>query len=217
MKFRYGFNIERIASDGRRITGVVTDAGELTANTYVLALGSYSPLLLKPLGIRLPVYPVKGYSITVPITDPGGSAGIHRDGRDLQGRRDPPGRPHPGRRHGRTDWLQPGPAPARRGPLDHVVTRPVPARRRSVPAEFWTGLRPMTPDGPPVIGGTPLANLYLNTGHGTLGWTMAAGSGRVLADMISGRRAEIDLEGMTLERYGARLANPSIGMKGVHA
>jgi D-amino-acid dehydrogenase len=106
---------------------------------------------------------------------------------------------------------------ARRGPLDHVVGDLFPRGGDLSRAEFWTGLRPMTPDGPPVIGATPLSNLFLNTGHGTLGWTMAAGSGRVLADVISGRRAEIDLEGMTLERYGARLANPSIGMKGVHA
>ena len=70
-------------------------------------------------------------------------------------------------------------------------------------ATFWTGLRPMTPDGPPLIGGTRYGNLYLNTGHGTLGWTMAAGSARVLADVISGRRPEIDLAGLTIERYAA--------------
>jgi D-amino-acid dehydrogenase len=84
-------------------------------------------------------------------------------------------------------------------------------------AEFWTGLRPMTPDGPPILGGTPYPNLYLNTGHGTLGWTMAAGSGRVMADVISGRRAEIDLEGMTLDRYGTRPTRQAAKLKGAHA
>jgi D-amino-acid dehydrogenase len=217
VKFQYGTAIERIASDGRRITGVVTDKGTLTADSYVLALGSYSPLLLKPLGIRLPVYPVKGYSITVPITDPAGApestvmdetykVAVTRLGDRI--------------RVGGTAELigyNLKLRAARRGPLDHVVGDLFPRGGDLSRAEFWTGLRPMTPDGPPVIGATPLSNLFLNTGHGTLGWTMAAGSGRVLADVISGRRAEIDLEGMTLERYGARLANPSIGMKGVHA
>ena len=73
-------------------------------------------------------------------------------------------------------------------------------------ATFWTGLRPMTPDGPPVIGPTRYSNLYLNTGHGTLGWTMAAGSGRVLADLISGRRPEIDLAGLTLDALRGLIA-----------
>jgi D-amino-acid dehydrogenase len=84
-------------------------------------------------------------------------------------------------------------------------------------AEFWTGLRPMTPDGPPIIGPTPLSNLYLNTGHGTLGWTMSAGSGRVLADMVSGRTADIDLEGITMERYGSAAPGPMATTKGAHA
>ena len=68
-------------------------------------------------------------------------------------------------------------------------------------AEFWCGLRPMTPDGTPVLGATRVPNLFLATGHGTLGWTMAAGTGRVLADVISGRAPEVDLDGLTLDRY----------------
>jgi D-amino-acid dehydrogenase len=68
-------------------------------------------------------------------------------------------------------------------------------------AEFWTGLRPMTPDGTPILGETSLDNLLLSTGHGTLGWTMAAGTGRVMADLISGRKPEISMEGLTVARY----------------
>jgi D-amino-acid dehydrogenase len=215
--FRQGVKIERIASDGRRITGVVTDAGELTADRYVVALGSYSPLLLKPLGIRIPVYPIKGYSLTVPITDASGApestvmdetykVAVTRLGDRI--------------RVGGTAELAGydlSLRPARRGPLDHVVTDLFPRGGDVSRAEYWTGLRPMTPDGPPIIGATSLPNLYLNTGHGTLGWTMAAGSGRVLADMVSGRVADIDLEGMTIERYGSAAGGGAVTATGAHA
>jgi D-amino-acid dehydrogenase len=171
----------------------------------------------EPQGIRIPVYPVKGYSITVPITDPSGApestvmdetykVAVTRLGDRI--------------RVGGTAELvgyNTTLRAARRGPLDHVVSDLFPHGGDLSRAEFWTGLRPMTPDGPPILGGTPYDNLYLNTGHGTLGWTMAAGSGRVLADIVSGVRADIDLEGMTLERYGTRLANSSIKVKGAHA
>ena len=69
-------------------------------------------------------------------------------------------------------------------------------------ASFWTGLRPMTPDGTPILGETRYRNLQLSTGHGTLGWTMAAGTGRVMADLLTGKRPEIDMEGLTMARYG---------------
>jgi D-amino-acid dehydrogenase len=91
----------------------------------------------------------------------------------------------------------------RRDALDHVVSDLFPRGGDIAKAEFWTGLRPMTPDGTPIIGPTRYRNLYLSTGHGTLGWTMAAGSGRAMADVISGRSAEIDLAGLTLDRYRA--------------
>jgi D-amino-acid dehydrogenase len=91
---------------------------------------------------------------------------------------------------------------ARRDTLDHVVSDLFPRGGDVARAQFWTGLRPMTPDGTPLIGPTRYRNLFLNTGHGTLGWTMAAGSGRVLADLISGREPGISLDGLTLARYG---------------
>ena len=90
---------------------------------------------------------------------------------------------------------------ARRKTLAHVVGDLFPRGGDLSRAEFWCGLRPMTPDGTPVIGATPVANLYLATGHGTLGWTMAAGTGRVMADVISGRMPGIDLSGLTIDRY----------------
>ena len=91
---------------------------------------------------------------------------------------------------------------ARRRTLEHVVTDLFPAGGDVGKAEFWCGLRPMTPDGTPVVGGTKLPNLWLATGHGTLGWTMAAGTGRVMADLISGRAPQIDMDGLTAARYG---------------
>ena len=90
---------------------------------------------------------------------------------------------------------------ARRAPLEHSVTDLFEGGGRWEGATFWTGLRPMTPDGPPIIGKTPVTGLYLNTGHGTLGWTMACGSGRVLADIVSGTPPDIDVTHLGVSRY----------------
>jgi len=193
--------VNRLVVDGARIAHIVTDRGDLTADVYVLACGSYSPLLLKPLGIRLPVYPVKGYSITVPVpSDAGAPRGtltdetykvvITRLGNRLRaaGTAELCG----------YDLTLPL---ARLATLAHVVRDLFPATGDLTGAEPWAGLRPMTPDNPPVIGATPYKNLFLNTGHGTLGWTMACGSGKVLADLISGSTPEIDLDGLTLARF----------------
>ena len=201
VKFRYGTNIEGLDKAGGRITGVRTSAGTLTADRYLLAMGSFSPQWLKPLGIDIPVYPVKGYSITVPITDAqyapestimdethkvavtrlgdrirvGGTAELAGYSLNL---REP-----------------------RRATLNHVVTDLFPKGGDVARAEFWCGLRPMTPDGTPIVGPTPIDNLLLATGHGTLGWTMAAGTGRVIADLVSGRKPDIDIAGLTMSRY----------------
>jgi D-amino-acid dehydrogenase len=202
VKFRHSVDIERLAVDGDRITGVVTSKGELKADSFVLALGSYSPLMLRQVGIRIPVYPVKGYSITIPIVDASGApestvmdetfkVAITRLGERIRvgGTAEIAGYDLTLRK-------------ARRDTLAHSVTDLFPRGGDTGKAEFWCGLRPMTPDGTPVMGPTPYRNLFLNTGHGTLGWTMACGSGRVLADMVSGRQPEIGLEGLFMDRYG---------------
>ena len=201
VQFRYGTQIKRLMHAGKQIDGVLTDAGTLRADAYLVALGSYSPLLLKSVGIRIPVYPVKGYSITVPITDPAGAPEstvmdeTHKVAVTRLGDRIRVG--GTAELAGYTLQLH----DTRRRTLEHVVTDLFP-RGGDVPrAEFWCGLRPMTPDGTPVVGSTRLPNLYLATGHGTLGWTMAAGTGRVLADVISGGKPSIDLDGLTVERY----------------
>lgn len=202
VEFRYGTRISRLKADGGRIDGVATSSGAVIADAYVLALGSYSPLLARPLGLKLPVYPVKGYSITVPITDAAGAPEstvmdeTHKVAVTRLGDRI---------RVGGTAELAGYDLrlrPARRATLEHVVTDLFPAGGDAARAEFWTGLRPMTPDGTPIVGPTRYPNLHLATGHGTLGWTMAAGTGRLLADLVSGRKPDIDLDGLTLARYG---------------
>ncbi len=201
VEFRFGQDIQRIDAVGDRINGVWIDGKLETADHYVLALGSYSPQLLKPLGIKAPVYPLKGYSLTVPITNAamaptstildetykvaitrfdnrirvGGMAEIA--GFDLS--------------------LN----PARRETLEMITGDLYPQGGDLKQAEFWTGLRPATPDGTPIVGATAYRNLFLNTGHGTLGWTMACGSGRLLADLMAKKRPQISPEGLDISRY----------------
>ena len=201
VQFRYGTHIKKLVLAGKQIDGVVTDSGTLKADAYLVALGSYSPLLLKHVGIRIPVYPVKGYSITVPITDASRAPEStvmdesHKIAVTRLGDRIRVG--GTAELAGYTLKLH----DARRQTLEHVVTDLFPRAGDVKRAEFWCGLRPMTPDGPPVVGATRLPNLYLATGHGTLGWTMAAGTGRVMADVISGRKPGIDMDGLTVDRY----------------
>ena len=200
-RLRFGETIQSLLTDGKRITGVVTDRGRVQADAYLVALGSHSPRLVAPLGITLPVYPVKGYSITLPITDPAGAPEstvmdeTHKVAVTRLGDRI---------RVGGTAELAGFSLKlreARRKTLNHVVTDLFPKGGDISRAEFWCGLRPMTPDGTPILGGTHIPGLYLATGHGTLGWTMAAGTGRVMADLISGNKPEIDLKGLTVNRY----------------
>jgi D-amino-acid dehydrogenase len=204
VRFAFNVGIQGLSADATRVTGVATSNGVLQADAFVVALGSWSSRLVRPLGISLPVYPVKGYSITVPIVDPDGApvstvmdesykVAITRLG----------GRIRVGGTaeiSGYSDKLY----AARRATLDHSLTDLFPRGGDLARATFWSGLRPMTPDGPPVIGATRYSNLHLNTGHGTLGWTMACGAGKVLADLLSGRKPDIDTSELTVSRYDHR-------------
>lgn len=210
VRFRMNTAISGLLVEQGRVVGARTASGELRGDAVVVAMGSYSPHLVAPLGLTLPVFPVKGYSLTLPIVDADASpvstvmdethkvaitrlgdrirvAGMAElAGFDLELRE------------------------KRRRTLDHVVSDLFPAGGDLARQEFWCGLRPMTPDGTPVIGATPVKGLYLNTGHGTLGWTMACGSGRLIADLVSARKPEIDIEGLNIHRYGrASGASPS--------
>ncbi len=199
--FRFGVTIHGIDQAGGRISRVRTSAGDLTADHYVLALGSYTPQLARPLGIDLPIYPVKGYSITVPVTDSAMAPEstimdeTHKVAVTRLGDRI---------RVGGTAQLSGFDLAldeVRRRTLEFVVEDLFPHGGDVSKAEFWTGLRPMTPDGTPIIGESGYPNLSLCSGHGTLGWTMAAGTGRVMADLVSGRTPEISMEGLGLTRY----------------
>ena len=200
--FQYGTTIQALIAESGRITGVKTDKGVVTADAYVLALGSYSPMMVKPLGMTLPVYPVKGYSITAPIInepaapvstimDESYKVAITRLGDRIRvgGMAEIAGF---------SDALP----ERRRNTLEHSVGSLFPGSGDLKAATFWSGLRPMTPDGTPVIGRTKLDNLFLNTGHGTLGWTMACGSARVIADIIDGRTPDIESADLGIGRYG---------------
>lgn len=199
--FRYNQSVTGLNTAGGQVTGVRVGNEVLTADRYVAAFGSYTRGFLEPLGLDLPVYPVKGYSLTIPMKDEaaapvstildetykiavtrfddrirvGGMAEL--SGFDLRLK------------------------DARRKTLELVVNDLFPGSGDVARAEFWTGLRPMTPDSTPVVGPTRYGNLFLNTGHGTLGWTMACGSGKLVADQVLGQRPQIRTDGLALSRY----------------
>jgi D-amino-acid dehydrogenase len=191
--FRYDSSIDGLNAAGGRITGVRLAGGDvLEADAYVLALGSYSPLLLRPLGMSLPVYPAKGYSLTIPIppgceaptvslTDDGCKLVYSRLGQRL-------------RVAGTAEFCgyDTSVPVARCAPLQRRTRQLFPQLPQGEAVERWCGLRPATPSNVPLVCRSALSNLYLNTGHGTLGWTLACGSGRLLADLIDARPAEVD-------------------------
>jgi D-amino-acid dehydrogenase len=208
VKFRYGVSIDQLVMKGGAVDSVLCGEEVVRADAYVVALGAYSTSLLQP-ALDIPVYPVKGYSITVPIVDAaaaprstildetykiavtrfddrirvGGMAELSGFDLRLKARR--------------------------RATLEMVVNDLFPGAGDTARAEFWTGLRPMTPDGTPIVGRTPLRNLFLNTGHGTLGWTMSCGSAQLLADLMSAKQPAIESGDLSVARYlEARGADP---------
>jgi D-amino-acid dehydrogenase len=197
IRFRYNTTVTRLLAEGDRIEGVeIIDAGgwhrTLRADAVVVALGSFSAGLLAPLGIRLLIYPGKGYSATYPVLDPRAAptVSLTDDGHKLVFSR-------LGSRlrvagtcelNGYTRDLN----PVRCEAITRRVRALFPGACDYDAATYWAGLRPLTPSNVPYIGRTRFANLYLNTGHGTLGWTMGCGSGRAIADIVSGRKPEVD-------------------------
>lgn len=201
VKFVMKTDILSINREGDQIVSISTSRGKMLADSYLVALGSYSTPMLSEIGLKVPVYPIKGYSLTLPIIDEskaptstvmdetykvavtrfddrirvGGTAEIASYNKEL--------------------------AEKRRANVEFVVTDLFPGGGDVDKAEFWTGLRPMTPDGTPILGETKYKNLFLNTGHGTLGWTMSLGSGKFVADIISQNTPEIDPEGLSVSRY----------------
>ena len=198
--FKFNQNVEKLVVEGDEIKGVVVDGKVLTADRYVLAFGSYSRDFLKPLNLNLPVYPVKGYSLTIPIVDPAfapQSTVLDETYKIAITRFDQRIRVGgmaelSGFNHGlNTD---------RRATLE-MVTQDLFPGGDLAQASFWTGLRPMTPDSTPIIGATGYKNLFLNTGHGTLGWTMACGSGKLISDLVINHKPDISTDGLSILRY----------------
>jgi len=193
VQFRYGNSIERIETAGGRVARVRLAAGKMVeADTYVVALGSYSPLLLRPLGISIPVYPLKGYSITIPLAEGDVaprislSDGAYKLVMSRLGNR---------LRVAGTAELAGYNTAINEVRCRAIVKRTFdlfPKSGRAGEAQFWAGLRPATPGGVPYIGRTRYSNLFLNTGHGTLGWTMSCGSGAAIAAIVSGNKPEVD-------------------------
>ena len=198
--FKFNQNVEKLLVEGNEIKGVVVDGKVLTADRYVLAFGSYSRDFLKPLNLDLPVYPVKGYSLTIPIVDSAFAPqstvldetykiAITRFDERIRvgGMAELSGFNH-GLNENRRATLQ-------------MVTQDLFPGGDMQQATFWTGLRPMTPDSTPIIGATRFSNLFLNTGHGTLGWTMACGSGKLISDLVLNHKTDINTEGLSIQRY----------------
>ncbi|WP_209315908.1 D-amino acid dehydrogenase [Haematospirillum jordaniae] len=199
--FHTGIQINHLLYDGTAIGGVSTNMGIYKADAFVIALGSYSPKLLAPLGLHLPVYPAKGYSITIPLAD-------HAPGAPVVSVTDDENKMVFSRLGNRLRAAGTAQMTGWNTTLDQKradvirkhATSLFPDAGNYAASEIWCGLRPKTPDSVPYICKTPYRGLFLNTGHGTLGWTMSAGSGRLMADLVSGRTPDIDPTGYGLEK-----------------
>ncbi|MEB7938925.1 MULTISPECIES: D-amino acid dehydrogenase [Escherichia] len=217
VKFRFNTPVDQLLCDGEQIYGVKCGDEVIKADAYVMAFGSYSTAMLKDI-VDIPVYPLKGYSLTIPIAQEDGApvstildetykiAITRFDNRiRVGGMAEIVGF--------NTELLQP-----RRETLEMVVRDLYPRGGHVEQATFWTGLRPMTPDGTPIVGRTRFKNLWLNTGHGTLGWTMACGSGQLLSDLLSGRTPAIPYEDLSVARYNRGFAPSRPGhLHGAHS
>jgi len=201
VEFRFGVDVSGFEMALGRVDALATSAGPLRADSYVLAGGVDSAPLLARVGIRVPLLAVKGYSATAPITafehapflsvmDETYKVAITRMGNRMR----VAGTAELGTRG--TELRE-----SALRTLFKVASDWFPYAASYRQGKFWVGARPMLPDGPPVLGRTPISNLFLNIGHGSSGWVMATGSGRILADVIAGREPAIDLEGLTLDRY----------------
>jgi D-amino-acid dehydrogenase len=201
VSFRYGTSVQSLVANGQEIESVKIGSERLSGDAYVVALGSYSPLLVAPLGLRLPVYPAKGYSVTIAVREGAIAPTVSLIDDEFK--------LVYSRLGNRLRVAGTAELTGYDNRLNDVRTRFIlrkalelfPDCGDGMGAEMWAGLRPSTPDGVPVIGRTRYANLFLNTGHGTLGWTMACGSGRVVADLIGGQTPEIAIDGLEIDRF----------------
>jgi D-amino-acid dehydrogenase len=199
VKFLYNVAINNLKKEGDKIVAVQTDKGDMVADAYIMAMGSYSPVYLRQIGINVPIYPMKGYSITIEanefcpnysLTDGTHKIVYSRLGNQLRVA-------GTAEFAGYNDTIN----EKRIAPIVRAASGLLPKANWAQEIGKWACLRPSTPDGPPIIGQTPITNLFLNTGHGTLGWTQAAGSASIIADILEKKPPAILLYGLTLERY----------------
>lgn len=195
-RFEIGPNIQSIDASADRVERVITDRGDFTADLYVLCLGCWSPLLSRSLGVYLSIYPVKGYSVTLPLKARGlvpRIGGVDEDHLLAYSRL--------GDRMRLTSVAEFAGYDTRHRPEDfrHMIKSVktlFPEACVYEKPEYWAGLRPMTPEGTPIFGTAKHKNLYYNTGHGHMGWTMACGSARITADLVAGKTLQTDISGM---------------------
>lgn len=201
VKFRYGCRIHHLEWEKGRISGVATSQGRVRGDSYVLAMGSWAPLLARQVGLSLPIYPAKGYSATIPITQPEAVNWISLIDEEYKvvysrlGDR---------LRVAGTAELAGWDNSMSKVRSEKLVERTriqFPGATDLAQAQLWSGLRPVTPDSVPILGATRIPNLFLNSGHGTLGWTMACGAGKLVSDIICGLPTDIDMTGLGVERF----------------
>ncbi|WP_333004114.1 D-amino acid dehydrogenase [Vibrio coralliilyticus] len=201
VEFLFNTEIQRLNVQGNQVTSVATSQGEIEADKFVVAMGSYSKSLLEQVGIDIPLYPVKGYSLTLPV--------INHDFAPQSTIMDETYKVAVTRFENRIRvagtaelaGFDPALPDKRLATLNHVVSNLFPEGTDLTQAEYWTGFRPMTPDGTPIIGETKIENLFTNTGHGTLGWTMACGSADILTEVIT-RSNNLKHKELSTYRYG---------------
>jgi D-amino-acid dehydrogenase len=201
VSFRYGTTVQGFEAEGDKVTSATTDRGRIGADRFVLSLGSYSPFPARSIGLKLPIFPVKGYSMTVPVKNPaeaptvglideGYLVAFSRMGDRL-------------RMTATADFAgyDTSYTPREFETMLKVARELFPEGAHYDQQSPWACLRPMTPDGPPIMGATRYRNLFMNTGHGHIGWTMACGSARMVADLMLGRKPALGFDGLTLDRY----------------
>ncbi len=195
-RFHYGTTVNRLRAESGRIVGVETSAGLMTADAYVLSLASESPKLVRKMGIDLPVYPVKGYSLTLPIrpehkppticgVDEGYLVAFCKMGDQL-------------RLTATAEFsgFNTDHQPSDFAGMIRLARDLFPNGADFDNPSYWACLRPMTPEGTPIVGRSRYENLWVNTGHGHMGWTMSCGTAQALSDLVAGRKPELDLTGM---------------------
>ena len=199
VRFRFGVTVEGLDTAGGRITGVRTSGGEVRGDAYVLALGFMSPFVSETAELKLPIYPVKGYSVTIPRGSSNLSPQMGVVDEDRLVVTCPMGERIRIASTAEFSGYDQSHRPKDFRAMFTAARDLLPSAGDYGQPEYWAGLRPMTPSTVPILGRARYENLYLNTGHGHIGWTMACGSGKITADLIAGRDPEIDLEGLLYE------------------